>query len=90
MSRNWKGGSTTKWRKTRAQILLNNQVFNAGQCTLQIKGKCTGIANQVHHTLGRGVTGDDPRYLQAVCAACNYAIGDPTKNRDPRGRPPRW
>jgi hypothetical protein len=41
---------------------------------------CTGQADQVHHTLGRQVTGDDPRYLVACCMACNLKIGEPGRS----------
>jgi hypothetical protein len=30
-----------------------------------------------HHTMGRGRTGDDPRYIVGACEPCNLAIGDP-------------
>ncbi|MER5703487.1 hypothetical protein ABT023_16300 [Micromonospora sp. NPDC002296] len=59
---------------------------------------CTGVADltgpaagHAHHTLGRGVTGDDPRYIVAACGSCNLHIGDPTKTPDPQGRSvTRW
>lgn len=41
---------------------------------------CTGDGAQVHHTVGRSVTGDDPNYLVTSCKACNLAAGDPRKN----------
>ena len=63
-------------------MLANNLATNGGRCTLLTK-VCTGQATQVHHTLGRAVTGDDPRYLQAVCEACNLHVGDPAKH-EPR------
>jgi len=43
---------------------------------------CTGKGEHVHHTLGRGITGDDERYLVTSCGPCNHAAGDPTR-RDP-------
>lgn len=79
MSKNWEGGSTARWRKTRAWVLAVNQEANRGRCTLAIPGVCTGVADCVHHVRGRGVTGDDPRYLAAVCQACNLKVGDPTR-----------
>lgn len=79
MSRSWEGGSSSAWKRTRRAILADNLEHNAGRCTLQIRGVCTGAATQVHHTLGRRVTGDDPRYLVAACAACNLHVGDPMK-----------
>lgn len=86
-SKNWKQGSTRAWRNIRQQILVNNQINNKGRCELQIPGTCTGPATEVHHTYGRAMTGDDPRYLQAVCKACNLRIGDPTQGPDPVSNP---
>jgi len=77
MSYSWRGGSTSAWRKVRARVLLANQQDNGGRCTLAIGGVCTGQADTVHHVLGRRATGDDERYLAAVCAACNLHVGDP-------------
>jgi hypothetical protein len=47
------------------------------------------VATHVHHTHGRGVTGDDPAYLVASCRSCNLTIGDPTRPdvADPAPRP---
>lgn len=90
MSTSWKGGSTTAWRRLRAQVLAENQRTNSGACTLAIPGVCTGAATQVHHTLGRATTGDDPNHLQATCSACNLHVGDPTRH-NPQPRPTsRW
>lgn len=83
MSKAWAKGSTAAWRKLRARILFDNQVENQGKCTVQIEDVCTGQANTVHHTLGRLVTGDDPRYLVACCKECNEHIGEP-KRSSPR------
>lgn len=85
MSKGWRGGSTRAYRKVRAAILLNNQATNAGQCTVQVPDVCTGRADCVHHTKGRAVTGDDPRYMVAACTACNLHIGQPII--DPRPSP---
>lgn len=79
MSRAWRGGSTTAWRKLRAEILAENAISNGGRCTLAIPGVCTQVANVVHHTLGKAVTGDDRRYLAAVCAPCNQYVGEPSQ-----------
>lgn len=88
MSRSWSKGSTSAWRRTRALILANNRATNGGRCTAAIEGVCTGTADQAHHTKGRAVTGDDPRYLAAVCGACNRKIGDPTRrSSSPEPRP---
>jgi hypothetical protein len=77
VSKAWASGSTAAWRRLRAAVLAENERVNRGACQAGVPGVCTGGADQVHHTLGRGVTGDDPRYLQAVCGACNRAIGEP-------------
>jgi 5-methylcytosine-specific restriction endonuclease McrA len=74
----WNGrGSTTAWRKQRRRILSRDQ----GRCRIQLAG-CTGLATQVHHTLGRGVSETDESLISA-CAHCNGVIGDPTKHVDP-------
>ena len=84
VSLSWAGGSTRRWRKLRASILAANALTNGGRCTLAIAGVCAGMADQVHHALGKAVTGDDPRFLQAVCAACNYRTGEPLADPKPR------
>lgn len=82
MSRAWSGGSTRKWRRTRAQILLRDQY----QCQIRRPGTCTQDADCVHHIVGRAVSGDDPAYLVAACTPCNLAVGEPTQNHDPQPR----
>lgn len=95
MSRSWKSGSTRAWRRTRALVLARDgyrcRAHTDGWCD-QVPGAhyCTEIAaltgpdaGHAHHTRGRSVTGDDPRYLVAACAACNLHIGDPTQHDDP-------
>ncbi len=70
----------------RARVLVRDGY----QCRLQLPGVCTGRATHVHHIVGRGVSGDDERYLEAACGPCNLAVGDPTR-RDPPPRPvTRW
>lgn len=86
MSKSWAGGSTTRWRKIRAGVLARNRADNQGRCTLQIVGVCTGEADQVHHTLGKQVTGDNVAYLAAICRACNLHIGEPSRH-NPTPRP---
>lgn len=44
------------------------------------------MAGHAHHTRGKAVTGDDPRYIVAACPACNLAIGSPTETIDPPNR----
>lgn len=90
MSKAWAKGSTAAWRRLRARILFDNQLENQGRCTVQIEGVCTGQANTVHHTLGRGVTGDDPRYLVACCKECNGRIGEPKRTSPPHRPITEW
>ncbi len=87
MSRAWAKGSTTAWRKLRAQILQRDGY----RCRIQLPGVCTGRATHVHHIHGRARTGDDPAHLVAACAPCNLKTGDPAKQPDPAPRPrTRW
>lgn len=80
MSNAWKGGSTRRWRAIRDGVLEENRVRNGGQCQAQCIGLCARDATHVHHTMGRQVTGDDPRFLVAVCGPCNVHIGDPQRH----------
>ncbi|MFI6763312.1 hypothetical protein ACIBF5_29680 [Micromonospora sp. NPDC050417] len=97
MSKAWAGGSTRQWRRIRAQVLARDgyrcRAHRDGWCA-KIPGHkqhtCTDIAalsgpsaGHAHHTLGRGTTGDDPRYIVAACGPCNLYIGDPTEHADP-------
>jgi 5-methylcytosine-specific restriction endonuclease McrA len=89
MSRSWAGGSTRRWRKTRAAVLLANANENGGRCQLAIKGVCTGMAEQVHHTKGKA-HGDRIEDLVAACKACNLRVGNPGRI-SPEPRPvSRW
>lgn len=86
MSKNWASGSTTAWRKVRAAVLARDR----HQCRLRLPG-CTTHATHAHHTRGRHITGDDPRWIVAACRNCNLKVGDPTKTKDPPNRPvTRW
>ena len=90
MSRSWAKGSTGHWRRLRAAVLAANRMEHGGRCQLQVPKVCTGQADQVHHTKGKAVTGDDPRHLMAVCAACNRHVGRPGRT-SPAPRPTsRW
>lgn len=85
MSRAWQSGSTREWRRIRAWVLTRDE----RRCQLKLEG-CTTIATQVHHTVGREVTGDNPDYLVASCLSCNNKVGDPRRH-DPAPRPStRW
>lgn len=81
---NWTKGSTRAWRRTRARVLARDGY----RCQLQLDC-CTGQATQVHHTVGRAVSGDDERYLVAACQPCNLRIGDPTKTKTREPEPRR-
>lgn len=98
MSRGWKGGSTRRWRRTRAFVLARDgyrcRAHTDGWCN-RVPGKhtCTGRAEltgphagHAHHTRGKR-WGDDPRHIVASCAPCNLHIGDPTKAPDPAPKP---
>lgn len=86
MSKSWRGGSTRRWRKVRAGVLMRDGY----QCRVQLPGVCTTRATHVHHTLGRAVTGDDPRYLVASCRECNLAIGDPQRSSPQPKKMTNW
>lgn len=96
MSRSWAKGSTYRWRRIRKDVLLANQAENKGRCQLNVgvhcarhdrrcPGVCTGLATQGHHVKGKA-HGDDPRYVIAVCRACNLHVGNP-RNISPEPRP---
>lgn len=89
MSRAWAGGSTRAYRKTRAAVLVANAITHRGACVLALPGVCAGRATQAHHVLGRGVTGDDPRYMVGACGPCNRAVGEPEPDPEPMPRT-RW
>jgi 5-methylcytosine-specific restriction endonuclease McrA len=78
MSKGWEGGSTRRWRKTRALVLVRDGY----RCQLRLPG-CTTHATHVHHVAGKQF-GDDPALLVASCQHCNLVTGDPTKLSDPK------
>ena len=82
MSKSWEGGSTTAWRRTRRMVMDRD----GWACQLRLDG-CTGRAEHAHHTHGRNVTGDDPRFIVAACPSCNLKTGQPQGNPPPE--PPR-
>lgn len=95
MSKAWASGSTRQWRRVRAAVLAANALpkrmgGNDGRCRLAIPDVCEGQAVQVHHTVGRAVSGDDPRYLQATCKACNQHVGEPRKHEPQPKIRSRW
>lgn len=91
MSRSWAGGSTRRWRRIRRLVLDRDQgkgcrAHREGWCARAGRPgphTCTGVPTQAHHTLGKAVSGDDPRYLVAACGPCNQHIGDPARAADP-------
>ena len=83
-SKQWAKGSTRQWRKVRALVLERD----GHRCQLKLPG-CTTIANTAHHTLGRGVSGDDPAHIVAACAWCNGSTGDP-RSQDPSPNVRAW
>jgi 5-methylcytosine-specific restriction endonuclease McrA len=80
-SRSWARGSTRAWRRVRAAVLERDGY----RCQLRLPG-CTTAATEVHHTVGREVSGDDPGQLVAACRSCNQRVGDPRRH-DPAPRP---
>lgn len=86
----WDKGSTRAWRRIRAAVLAENQRTNQSKCVLAIPNVCTGQATCVHHTQGRAITGDDPRYLVASCKPCNLHIGQPSRNNPQPRKISKW
>jgi len=85
MSTAWASGSTAEWRRVRADVLKRDGY----RCRLKLDG-CTTVAEHVHHTLGREVSGDNPAHLLAACASCNQRAGDPRRaDAEPAPRT-RW
>jgi hypothetical protein len=69
----WTDGGTTAHRKAREFVLVRD----GNRCRIRDEVVCTVVATEAHHTLGRGVTGDDPAYMIATCKPCNLRVGDP-------------
>jgi hypothetical protein len=95
----WAGGSTRAWRIMRAAILQRDALAGCrahrdGWCARAGRAtphRCTDAVEHAHHTHGRRVTGDDPRYIVSSCEACNLHIGDPSRAADPPVVPvTRW
>jgi hypothetical protein len=86
MSQVWHGGSTRRWRRLRAEVLVRDNT----RCRLRVPGVCTFHATCVHHIRGRAVTGDDPAWLVAACEPCNLHIGEPTKRTPQPRKVTKW
>lgn len=84
MSKNWQGGSTRRWRRIRAAVLLRD----GNLCQLKLEG-CTTVAEHVHHVIGKAA-GDDPAHLTSACAHCNLKLGSPTRHDPPPQPRTRW
>ncbi|GAA2355282.1 hypothetical protein Cme02nite_69300 [Catellatospora methionotrophica] len=85
MSKEWRGGSDTRWRAFRAAILARDRY------TCQIQGKgCTKTApldgGHVDHIVLLSMGGQkyDPANCRAACQACNLA----RKKAQPQHEPP--
>jgi hypothetical protein len=93
MSYAWRNGSSRRYRRIRAYVLARDARTlrgRGGRCMVRLPGVCTGWAQVAHHTLGRKVTGDDPRYMVAACEACNLTIGEPTKRQPQPKQVTKW
>lgn len=67
MSRAWSGGSTTRWRRTRAYVLARDH----HTCRIGADG-CTVRATHVDHIIPRENGGtDEESNLRAACEHCN-------------------
>ena len=87
MSTAWR--QRTNYRRYRRMRLVI--LANAGhRCQVQLPGVCTVDATVVHHTRGKGVTGDDPRFMVASCAECNGKIGEPATHAPQPRRVTKW
>lgn len=91
MSRYWRAGSSTAWRKMRAHILDRDRY----QCQMPtlVGLPCLAPASTVDHItpLAEGGAFLDPANLRAACARHNYAAGARLTNSrsGKQPRPPR-
>lgn len=87
MSRAWAGGSTRRWRKLRAAVLMRD-AWICQLCYLAIDPRLRPPhpkSATVHHIDGKAF-GDNPHRLVAAHRDCNQEIGDPNAT-DPRPQP---
>ena len=88
----WAQGSTSAWRKLRAEVLAANRRNTGGACQLKYSPNCTNVATHVHHKTGAQVTGVivSPKDLLATCSTCNLSYGDPRKHTPAEVSLPDW
>lgn len=96
MSRSWRGGSTSQWRRLRAYVLDRD----GHRCQMPVRGgdgsnggaTCGAFATHVDHITPRSKGGAflDPANCRAACAPCNLrrGAGDAPGRRRPS--PPGW
>ena len=83
MSKAWSGGSDTRWRRFRAQLMTKWRRHGRTQC--EIRGpKCTVEMTQVDHIapLSRGGAKYDEANCRPSCEPCNAGRRDPTPAYD--------
>jgi 5-methylcytosine-specific restriction endonuclease McrA len=73
----------------RAKIRRAVLTRDKGVCQLRLK-VCTYTATQADHIRPRATHGDGLDNLQAACAACNRAKGEPDPLDDPAPLPGAW
>jgi len=88
VSRDWAGGSDTRWRRFRAWVLARD----AYRCKVRLEG-CTGDAplkgGHVDHIipLASGGAKYDPANVRASCRPCNLKRGKGKERHDPTPTP---
>lgn len=87
MSRAWRKGSTSAWRRLRAIILDRDQ----HRCQVPVNKGLTGYqpcgerATHVDHITPKSLGGQDvPANLRAACASCNLSRGARTDDQPSR------
>lgn len=101
MSRAWRSGSTTAWRRTRANVILRDIAAGWG-CRTHEEGwcqrantnphTCTHRPEQAHHLDGVTAGRHNLDRIVTACRTCNQVIGDPNRGSDdPQPQPmTRW